>query len=152
MRTPLRGPRGDRRRRLHVRLLGCAVASLASLVACTSATPTEPPDTTDASATLGAAALTIERAATRDLTDLTLEERKELCDWTAKVGGGYGKTTSCGRGVTVANAADQAACLVSYPSACDSVLVREWEACRRKEISDPCATLLFTAPEPPASG
>ncbi len=139
----------ERRRSLrgglrHTHFLGLALPALA---ACST---TAPPDTTpppDSGVALDAGPFPVDRATKRDLTDLTLQERKALCDWTANVGGGYGHTTSCGGGLSVANADNQAACLASYPGDCYTVLVSEWEACRRKELSDPCALLLFSAPE-----
>jgi hypothetical protein len=144
MPTHSRRSRSPRTRLLRVRILSFA---LPALVACSRSTQVDVPPAPDSGAAVDAGPLTIEGAARRDLTDLTLEERKQLCDWTANVGGGYGKRTSCSGGVTVANARDQFACLESYPSACHSVLVSEWESCRRKEIVDPCATLLFSSPE-----
>ena len=83
----------------------------------------------------------------RYLTDLTLTERKELCDWTANVGGGYGATFPCDGGLVVSNFADQQACLDSFLGACSSVTVTDWEQCRDKEVTDPCALYLYTAPE-----
>lgn len=144
MPTPLHRSRSSRKSLRRARLLAFATPAL---IACSTATPTDASGPPDSGATLDAGPLAIERAAKRDLTDLTLEERKTLCDWTAEVGGGYGKTTSCSAGLSVTNAKDQAACLASYPSACCSVLVSEWETCRRKELADPCATPLFSAPE-----
>ncbi len=87
------------------------------------------------------------RRRARFLTDLTLEERKQLCDWTANIGGGYGKVTACDGGLAVSNMADQASCLASYLGGCDTVTVTDWEACRRKEITDPCALFVYTAEE-----
>ena len=83
----------------------------------------------------------------RYLTDLTESERQTLCDWTANVGGGYGKTFDCDGGLVVSNFATQAACLEAFLGACGNVTVTEWEQCRDKEITDPCALYLYTAPE-----
>ena len=83
----------------------------------------------------------------RHLTDLTQSEREQLCDWTAKIGGGYGTSVLCDGGLIVSNFADQQACLDAFLGACDTVTVTDWEACRNVEVSDPCALYLYTAPE-----
>ena len=83
----------------------------------------------------------------RRLTDLTLGERRELCDWTANVGGGYGATFECEGGLVVSSFADQQACLDSFLGACSAVTVTDWEQCRDKEVTDPCALYLYPAPE-----
>lgn len=141
----------ERRRSLrgglrHAHFLGLA---LPALVACSTATPQDssPDSVPDTGAALDAGPLPIDRATNRDLTDLTLEERKQLCDWTANIGGGYGKVTACDGGLAVSNMADQASCLASYLGGCDTVTVTDWEACRRKEITDPCALFVYTAEE-----
>lgn len=87
------------------------------------------------------------RRRARFLTDLTLDERKQLCDWTAALGGGYGKVTACEGGLAVSNPRDQAACLDGYLNGCDTATVTDWEGCRRKEVSDPCALFLYSAEE-----
>ena len=83
----------------------------------------------------------------RYLTDLTLSERKMLCDWTANVGGGYGATFQCEGGLVVSNFPDQQACLDAFLGACSAVTITDWEQCRDKEVTDPCALYLYTAPE-----
>jgi len=83
----------------------------------------------------------------RYLTDLTLSERKQLCDWTAAIGGGYDASVPCEGGLVVSNFPNQQACLDAFLGACDTVTVSEWEQCRDKEVSDPCALYLYTAPE-----
>jgi hypothetical protein len=86
-------------------------------------------------------------ASPRALTDLTLTERKQLCDWTAAAGGGYGISVTCDGGLVVSNFADQQACLDAFLGACSTVTVTEWEQCRDKEVSDLCALYLYTADE-----
>jgi hypothetical protein len=83
----------------------------------------------------------------RDLTDLDQAERDQLCDWTANVGGGYGTMVICEGGLVVSNFSNQQACLNVFLGACDTVTVTEWEQCRDKEVTDPCAQYLYTAPE-----
>ncbi len=83
----------------------------------------------------------------RYLTDLTEGEREALCNWTANIGGGYGKTVTCDSGLVVSNFATLQACLDAFLGACSTVTVSEWEACRNKEVTDPCALYLYTAPE-----
>jgi hypothetical protein len=84
--------------------------------------------------------------APRYLTDLTLTERKKLCDWTAEIGGGYGTSVQCDSGLFVSNFTDQQACLDSFLGAC-YLTITDWEACRDKEVSDPCAGYLYTSDE-----
>jgi len=83
----------------------------------------------------------------RYLTDLTLSERKKLCDWTAGIGGGYGTSVKCDGGQYVSNFTNQQACLDSFLGACYGVTITDWEACRNKEVSDPCADYLWTSDE-----
>jgi hypothetical protein len=83
----------------------------------------------------------------RALTDLSLSERKKLCDWAAGIAGGYGKTTACDGGVVVSNHQDQAECLAEYLGACWTVTVKEFEACQKKQAADPCALAFQTSPE-----
>jgi len=85
--------------------------------------------------------------APRTLPDLTLSERKKLCDWTAAIGGGYGTSVKCDGGAYVSNFADQQACLDSFLGACFGVTIIDWEACRNKEVSDMCADYLWTSDE-----
>jgi len=83
----------------------------------------------------------------RDLTDLTESEREQLCDWTAAIGGGYDASVDCDGGLVVSNFPNQQACLDAFLGACGSVTVTDWEQCRDKEVSDPCALYLYTASE-----
>jgi hypothetical protein len=81
------------------------------------------------------------------LTDLTESERQQLCDWTAAVGGGYDASVICESGLVVSNFMSQQACLNAFLGGCSTVTVTEWEQCRDKEVTDPCADYLYTAPE-----
>ena len=85
--------------------------------------------------------------APRTLPDLTLSERKKLCDWTAAIGGGYGTSVKCDGGAYVSNFADQQACLDAFLGACYGVTITDWEACRNKEVTDLCADYLWTSDE-----
>lgn len=82
----------------------------------------------------------------RTLVDLTLKERKTLCDWSAQIAGGYGHTTTCDAGLVV-NHPSQQACISQYLGACYSAKVIEWIACQKKIAADPCSLPLFNAPE-----
>jgi hypothetical protein len=83
----------------------------------------------------------------RHLTDLTESERQQLCDWTAAIGGGYDASFVCESGLEVSSFMNQQACLDAFLGACGSVTVTDWEQCRDKVVSDPCAQYLYTAPE-----
>jgi hypothetical protein len=83
----------------------------------------------------------------RYLTDLTESERQQLCNWTANVGGGYDASVDCEGGLVVSNFPNLEACLDSFLGACSTVTVSDWEQCRDKEVTDPCALYLYTAPE-----
>jgi hypothetical protein len=83
----------------------------------------------------------------RPLTDLTLSERKKLCDWAAGIAGGYGKFTVCDGGAIVSNHQDQAECLAEYLGSCFTVTVKQFEACQKKQAADPCALAFETAVE-----
>ena len=124
-----------------MRVIGLALVSL--LLACGSSTPTTP----SVGSTSGVDAGDPEAGSSRYLTDLTAPERKKLCDWSAAIGGGYGKSFACDGGLYVTNVKDQATCIDIYLGACSSVTVQEWEACRVKDASDPCALFLYTADE-----
>lgn len=86
------------------------------------------------------------------LNELCLVEQKKLCDWTAAQGGGYGSKIVCEAGA-VAEYADQATCLASFPAACSTATVADWEACRIAEAKEPCSTLQASPDEcAPLSG
>lgn len=141
-------PTALRARRLVAAALVASPSAWLSLSACSSAT-TEPagaPSAVPSTSGVDAGDPEVRRRA-RFLTDLTLDERKQLCDWTAAIGGGYGKVTVCEGGLAVSTPRDQAACLEAYPDACDTATVTDWETCRRKEVSDPCALFLGSAEE-----
>lgn len=82
----------------------------------------------------------------RHLPDLTLDERKKLCDWSAAIGGGYGHAQACDGGEVV-SFKDQATCLAEYLGACTTVTVDQYVTCRKKEASDLCALYMYTADE-----
>jgi hypothetical protein len=82
----------------------------------------------------------------RMLTDLTLRERKLLCDWSAQITGGYGHVWSCEAGIVV-NHQSQQACIAQYLGACTSVSIEQWIACQKKIASDPCALYLYSSAE-----
>jgi hypothetical protein len=80
----------------------------------------------------------------RFLTDLTLGERKKLCDWTAAIGGGYDASLICESGLVVSTFTSQQACLDAFLGSCSSVTVYVWEACIDKTAQNECADYLFT--------
>ena len=83
----------------------------------------------------------------RVLSDLSADEQTQLCDWTAAVGGGYDASVVCDGGLVVSNFPDLQSCLDAFLGACSTATVTDWEQCRDKEVSDPCAEYLYTAPE-----
>lgn len=83
----------------------------------------------------------------RTLQDLTEGEREALCDWTAQVGGGYGRTWFCEGGAVVENQHDRSQCLYEFVSGCWGITIDAWAACQRKIATDPCALYMFTADE-----
>ncbi len=126
-----------------MRLLAVLVATLSSVVLCeafacsdSSAPKVGPTSGVDPG----------DDASPRYLPDLTESEREKLCNWTAAIGGGYDASVVCDSGLVISNLSLQQ-CLDSFLSACTTVTVSEWEACRNKEVSDPCAEYLYTAPE-----
>ncbi|HEY1956822.1 MAG TPA: hypothetical protein VGH28_14480 [Polyangiaceae bacterium] len=86
-------------------------------------------------------------ASPRTLTDLTDAEREQLCTWTVEAGGGYDASLVCDSGLVVSNFSNLQQCLDAFLGACSTVTVTEWEQCRDKDASDPCAESLYTAPE-----
>ncbi len=147
MRLP-REARHWRARRLFALLFAASSAACGALAACSSGTtePGGPVAAVPSTSGVDAGDPEVRRNA-RFLADLTLDERKQLCDWTAAIGGGYGKVTACEGGLSVSTLRDQAACLEAYLDACDTATVTDWETCRRKEVSDPCALFLYSAEE-----
>lgn len=83
---------------------------------------------------------------TKTLDSLSATEKGKLCDWTASLQGGYGKSTSCGDGVTVKTKKDQAACVSSLPASC-TAKVSDVEACMKVDAKDPCALAVMSADE-----
>jgi hypothetical protein len=120
-----------------------ALVSLTPLLACGTSDPPKP----SVGPTSGVDGGDPEAGSSRYLTDLTLAERKKLCDWTAAIGGGYDKSFVCDGGLYVSNVKDQATCIADYLGACSTVTVQEWEACRVKEATNLCALFLYTADE-----
>lgn len=82
----------------------------------------------------------------RHLPDLTLDERKKLCDWSAAIAGGYGHAQACDGGEIV-SFKDQATCLAEYLGACTTVTVDQYVTCRKKEVSDLCALYMYNSDE-----
>src|SRR5262245_51557398 len=72
----------------------------------------------------------------KTLQDLTLNERRELCDWSNGILGGYGKITMCEAGL-VMNQRNQEQCIIEYP-ACYAT-VDQWIECQKKIATDICA-------------
>jgi hypothetical protein len=81
----------------------------------------------------------------KTLGELSATEKKQFCDWTAGINGGYNKSTSCGT-TTISGPKSQAACVQKLPPAC-AATVAEAEACLKIDAADPCAFALFKAPE-----
>ena len=93
----------------------------------------------------------------KKLPQLTDADRKAICDWTASLYGGYGKSMACGS-LTVYAPANQAECLAEaalVPSTCQATVAQS-EACV-KAIADcdpsneqtACSALMACAPTSP---
>lgn len=71
----------------------------------------------------------------KKLTELTDDERKQLCDWKAQKYGGYGKNTTCtypeGEEITINGEFSQQLCVFDLPSEGEdcTVTVGDAEAC-----------------------
>ncbi len=86
-------------------------------------------------------------AGPRHLPDLTLDERKKLCDWSAAIAGGYGHAEMCDGGAEVVNFKDQSTCIGQYLGACTTVTIDQYVTCRKKEASDLCALYMYNSDE-----
>jgi hypothetical protein len=76
----------------------------------------------------------------RRLVDLTLLERAALCDWSASMAGGYGRSYACGTSI-YQTFPSREACVESrsrIPRRCDAT-VGESQACTRAALGDLCA-------------
>ena len=65
---------------------------------------------------------------TKRLDQLTLDEKKTLCDFKASFFGGYGMDMQCGIGLIVLADTDQDSCVAAWPTTC-AVLVAQLEQC-----------------------
>jgi hypothetical protein len=65
---------------------------------------------------------------TKRIDQLTLDEKKTLCDFKASFFGGYGMDMQCGIGLLVLADTDQDTCLAAWPTTC-GVLVAQLEQC-----------------------
>ncbi len=128
-----------------MRRVVCLTVAGAAALALACGSSTEPPQ--QAGPTSGVDAGDPDAGYDRFLTDLTLNERKQLCDWSALELGGYGQQTVCDGGLVVTNFADQSACLGSFLGGCNTVSVTEWEACMKKQATDVCALFLYSSEE-----
>jgi hypothetical protein len=84
--------------------------------------------------------------ATKELSQLSTTERRDLCEWQASVNGGYARKTTCDGGFSVESPSDLAECLQQFPSTCDATIA-ETEACIKKDAADPCAVAFLNSPE-----
>jgi hypothetical protein len=64
-------------------------------------------------------------------TDLTEQEKGQLCDWQAQIFGGYGHVTPCNGGAgTEVNFPDQASCVATVFTPRCNMTVGEFETCQ----------------------
>lgn len=84
----------------------------------------------------------------KSLASLSASEKGQLCDWTASVSGGYGKTMMCAGDSEASNDANQAECVASLPSC--AITVAQAETCTKVVVTVPLCDQVekaFTAPE-----
>ncbi|MBX3222721.1 MAG: hypothetical protein KF795_19570 [Labilithrix sp.] len=73
----------------------------------------------------------------KQVVDLDENERRQLCDWTASIQGGYGVIRQCDGG-PVPSAPNQQACVDGVPEADCELTVAEYETCAARFASDAC--------------
>lgn len=72
---------------------------------------------------------------TKNLLDLTPEEKGLLCDWSQELLGGYGKVSQCEGGGTAQNFADKATCVAAgFRYLCMLVTVGDVESCTQAQV------------------
>lgn len=85
--------------------------------------------------------------AAKTLSSLTTAEKAQICDWSASLSGGYGRTWNCGEGATASNASSQAECVADFPPSC-SATVAQLEACSLLIAASICnVDRVITSPE-----
>ncbi len=73
----------------------------------------------------------------KKVVDLNDGERRQLCDWTASIQGGYGVIRQCDGG-SVPSAPNQQACVDGVPEANCDLTVAEYETCAVRFATDAC--------------
>ncbi|MBX3191909.1 MAG: hypothetical protein KF819_33265 [Labilithrix sp.] len=73
----------------------------------------------------------------KKIVDLDEAERRQLCDWTASIQGGYGVIRQCDGG-NVPSAPNQQACVDGVPDDNCEVTVAEYETCAVRFAADAC--------------
>lgn len=75
----------------------------------------------------------------KELSQLTVAEQTELCDWVSALLGGYGHRETCPDPDLAQYAADDlATCLASMVTTC-SATVADYESCMKEVAKDPCS-------------
>jgi len=72
-------------------------------------------------------------AGSKTIANLTDADRKKICDWTAALYGGYGRTITCSPTLEITGPADLAECLAeaaTVPATC-AATVAQAEGCTR---------------------
>jgi hypothetical protein len=83
------------------------------------------------------------------LRDLDADQRRAVCDWTARQYGGYGTTAPCGdRGQYASRVPkNQLSCVTSFERIRCDVTVAQVEACTLAAAKDVCRSVLTPPPE-----
>jgi len=76
------------------------------------------------------------------ISDLSAEEKGQLCDWSAALQGGYGTVTVCSDGSSVMNSANRESCVATFMFRCP-VTVSQFETCTLAEVPSRGCTLVF---------
>lgn len=98
----------------------------------------------------------------KKLPQLTAADKKAICDWTAGLYGGYGKSIDCGSSggmsLTITGPVDLDECLAEaalVPSTCQATVaqvepcVRAMATCERTDIATVCAATFSCLPSSP---
>jgi hypothetical protein len=118
------------------------IALLLLLVGCAASRTSSPERAADAKSPVGAL------NARRRLIDLTPSERAVICDWTASMVGGYGRSYACSDGIHQ-TFPSQEACVESrsrVPPSCEAT-VGDSQACTLAAHGDVCASIPERTPE-----
>jgi hypothetical protein len=80
-------------------------------------------------------------AQTKQIKDLSGDERMQECEWGVAFQGGAGKSTACGDGVTVTvnSVSDCVQDMATYATNGCTATILQLEACTKAVAADPCS-------------